>query len=107
MGDQYEQLLAVLRMGGRLPQSAIDATLVAAGRTYRDLTADLHVGPVSSVPTECEVCGEPLGVTSSKRRGSVCVQYLRCPICGWRPDPCRRTVPGVTVPRRRRRQRTC
>lgn len=104
--NAYGKLLGILRAGGRLPQSSIDAVLLASNRSSRDLVADLFVGPPSSAPTSCERCGEPLGVTSSRRRQSVVIQYLRCPVCKWRPDPCRRTVPAANVPTRRRKNRT-
>jgi hypothetical protein len=108
-GADYERLAALLRDGLRLPLALMDAVLAAAGRSYRDLAADVLAGP--RLPgiqpgDRCEVCRGPMHVYASRKAGGSQVQYVACSECGYKPADNRRVVPAGSIRRRRRKKRS-
>jgi hypothetical protein len=98
----YRRLVELLKAGVRLPEEQLTETLKATGRDHASLVRDVFT-TADSVPRpgdRCQ-CGGTLGVYSSRRRGPIVVQYLRCRQCGRRPGRYRRSVPGDAVARRR------
>ncbi len=105
--ENYRVLCAMLSQGNRGDQAVIEATLAAAGKTWRDLAIDVLVGNPPALPpgTPCPVCSTPLRVYSSRRARSGQVQYIGCPECDYRPHRNKIVVPHAAIRRRRRKRR--
>ena len=103
---RYAALVERLRAGDRLPKAMIHTVLELAGMRPEDLVRDVLTSdrPAARPGDPCDKCSGRMTVYHSKRKGDYLTRYLRCGVCGHRPQHNKQRLPGAFVPQRRRRR---